>query len=787
MGLEKRVAATSDRDFAVSVIIPTLDRCRSLISLLEALRWQTMTSFEVVVVVGPCSDETERLLQSYAETIRVVHNLERNVSMSRNIGITASMGDILAFIDDDEIPEPTWLEELVAGFTDDSVGAVGGAVLGINGRDLDWLWCSADMYGAAYLSVDEPTHLQQGDGADPARQRVQYFPGGNCAIRRVALNAIEGFDEAIVYYLDETEMFLRLQRAGWMMRQLQGARIHHLQLAGIVRAADDQRVTNWITILQSRVTFAGKHAVALVGSERVIDELIEWASHVRSTLSENDAIEGFDRELEIGKVRLRNLAGGKHAGLDSPTHFGIHDADPSRVVPFPTVHRGAQAHLVLVCGQPAPHIEATNSLQLARSFALRGHIVRLIVAGDRAATRWAEGVWVHEIETGVADSDWDLAVGNELDRIDAQMQIDFVNADCPAAGRRGWTPIRLPKPHAGVERDPAWSSAAVSTGLSFFGRVSRSVKNFARRGRTFIGPPVFVRFIGGAGNQLFQYATALTIGGEKWARAIASSEGKQLEAEALVPGFFRYTHGRHLRTLDPMTESVEGRSAWRQRVAAPLRRLVAGRTVDQHGELRLAFQPRFAGTRRPVLLDGYFQHPTWYSPGDAVIIRTLRTRSPQRCAGVSTASYAVVNFRRRDFETLGWAIADAYYDAALHLLGSGLPLVVTGDDQEVVERMRSDYRDRGFDILEPEPMASNEAVSDFWTMVGAQSVIMSNSTFCWWATRVGDSVGSSLGGDRLVICPRNWIPGLDSELPQPNWTVLDNRFLDADEVVGMTT
>ena len=42
--------------------------------------------------------------------------------MSRNIGIEAAAGDIVAFIDDDAVPHPGWLSELVRPYADARVG-----------------------------------------------------------------------------------------------------------------------------------------------------------------------------------------------------------------------------------------------------------------------------------------------------------------------------------------------------------------------------------------------------------------------------------------------------------------------------------------------------------------------------------------------------------------------------------------------------------------------------------------------------------------------------------------
>src|ERR1700740_2758955 len=101
----------SDRnELRISVVISTLNRAHSLSDTLNSFRWQTYTGkFEVIVINGPSTDHTEDVLRSWAGKIKVGVCPQRNLSASRNIGIQMSSADIIAFIDDDAIPEPEWL------------------------------------------------------------------------------------------------------------------------------------------------------------------------------------------------------------------------------------------------------------------------------------------------------------------------------------------------------------------------------------------------------------------------------------------------------------------------------------------------------------------------------------------------------------------------------------------------------------------------------------------------------------------------------------------------------
>ena len=56
---------------------------------------------------------------------------EAHVARSRNVGVKVAAGDILAFIDDDAVPEPDWLEQLAGAYEDPRVSAAGGPVFDV--------------------------------------------------------------------------------------------------------------------------------------------------------------------------------------------------------------------------------------------------------------------------------------------------------------------------------------------------------------------------------------------------------------------------------------------------------------------------------------------------------------------------------------------------------------------------------------------------------------------------------------------------------------------------------
>ncbi len=105
---------------AVTVVVATHNRADRLRSLLAALRSQTFTEFEVVVVDDASTDGTGEVLRGAA--VRSVR-LERNggPAAARNAGWRSATTDLIAFTDDDCTPTPTWLEEGLRAFTDPCV------------------------------------------------------------------------------------------------------------------------------------------------------------------------------------------------------------------------------------------------------------------------------------------------------------------------------------------------------------------------------------------------------------------------------------------------------------------------------------------------------------------------------------------------------------------------------------------------------------------------------------------------------------------------------------------
>ncbi len=100
----------------VSVIIPAYNRCQMLKQAVDSVLAQEITDFELIVTDDGSTDHTQEMLRDYQNRILVIRQENRGVSAARNRGIVSSSGDLIAFLDSDDLWMPEKLSEQVAFF-----------------------------------------------------------------------------------------------------------------------------------------------------------------------------------------------------------------------------------------------------------------------------------------------------------------------------------------------------------------------------------------------------------------------------------------------------------------------------------------------------------------------------------------------------------------------------------------------------------------------------------------------------------------------------------------------
>lgn len=303
----------------ISVVVVSHGRADLLRRCLMGLSQLFYTNYEVIVVAD---QHGLAALRNVQDQIKTVAFETPNISIARNLGIAQAAGDIVAFIDDDAVPEPTWLDELTKGFALDGVGAVGGYVRGRNGLNFQWKAGLVDATGTRY-PIEGP------DAAfcpSPAPGRVAKLEGTNMAIRRELLVQLDGFDPAFRYYLDETDLCWRIAQSDQEIAFAPAAEVHHGFAENSTRGGN-RAPKSLFEIGASKAVFLKKHA----GSADLDSHLDAFRNQQRKRLL-GFLHYGMIEPRDISRL-LKTLDAGFLDGRDRPA--GQHEIVPSQVAFLP--------------------------------------------------------------------------------------------------------------------------------------------------------------------------------------------------------------------------------------------------------------------------------------------------------------------------------------------------------------------------------------------------------------------------------------------------------------------
>lgn len=179
---------------------------------------------EVIVVIDHNPGLLERA-RGIDGVVSVSNSRCRGLSGARNTGVEMATGAVVAFIDDDAVASPNWLENLLLHYRRPDVMGVGGAVepMWLAGRpcafpeEFDW------VVGCSYRGLSETTTT------------VRNFIGANMSFRRDLLIGLGGFRSglgrvgAVPRGCEETELCIRAARR-WPAKVLvhePSARVRH--------------------------------------------------------------------------------------------------------------------------------------------------------------------------------------------------------------------------------------------------------------------------------------------------------------------------------------------------------------------------------------------------------------------------------------------------------------------------------------------------------------------------------------------------------------------------------
>ncbi len=170
---------------------------------------------------------------------------------------------------------------------------------------------------------------------------------------------------------------------------------------------------------------------------------------------------------------------------------------------------------------------------------------------------------------------------------------------------------------------------------------------------------------------------------------------------------------------------------------------------------------------KKYVLTGYFQHPDYFSKTKETIIDMFLKNHD--LSNDSVKNQIVVHLRRADYINHGWELSLNYYDKIISLLSKDsnfnkTKIKILSDDPFAKFAIQNIALEYGFMINSEKK--ENDELSDFIEIVCSSTIVMSNSSFCWWATVIGDKLFQK---ERTVFYPSGWIKGFNDCLKENNW------------------
>lgn len=213
----------------ITVVVCTYRRPDALARCLRSLRSQTRHAAEIVVVDNDPGAGASRSVADRAGAHYVAAPV-RGVSHARNVGARHCRTTLLAFIDDDMVAHPAWLETLASAFAGGGVTAVTGPVMPMELANAPHAELTRELVSQPW----GPRPFEIGADSDDWFERAHFggIGDGNMAFRAAAFQQWRGFEERIgrgsaINGGEEHYAFFELIERGHRVAYAPGAMVFH--------------------------------------------------------------------------------------------------------------------------------------------------------------------------------------------------------------------------------------------------------------------------------------------------------------------------------------------------------------------------------------------------------------------------------------------------------------------------------------------------------------------------------------------------------------------------------
>ncbi len=235
----------------VSIIVVNWNGKTVLSECLDALSKQTYPHREIIVVDNHSTDGSVPWLQQQGQGIkRVLLTENRGFSGGNAAGLSVALGEYIALLNNDTVPDPNWLADLVSAMDqDERVGSCASKLVTYSPPHV------IDSAGDECLTYGHG--IKRGEGQPESAYTQREFVFGACAgavlYRRKMIGEVGFFDEDFFLNCEDADLNFRAQLMGWKCLYIPTARVRHRVSATIGRLSDTSvyyaaRNSEWVWI-----------------------------------------------------------------------------------------------------------------------------------------------------------------------------------------------------------------------------------------------------------------------------------------------------------------------------------------------------------------------------------------------------------------------------------------------------------------------------------------------------------------------------------------------------------
>lgn len=337
----------------VSVVIPTYNRAGLIAQAVRSVLDQTGIHFEVIVVDDGSTDDTRQVLEPFNGKIRYLATENRGVAHARNIGMKASFGRYIAFLDSDDLYLPGKLALQVAFMeAHPEVGVVSTEISAMMGNTVTrdyFLQSYHGIYNRKGWSYDDVYPVSGEFYSDALKNTFHYYIGSifkkilegpllstNTVLLRRNILTTVGYQNEVYRTGEEYEFLVRIckyYKAAFLNVPTYIYRYHDDQITMV--ASRDSREKTLTEIRTEKVLLQAVLDWG-VGDRRFYNENKDWINRRVAELYHcigkkwleigevNKARENFTRGNDFDPLYSNNRRGIKFSYLPNIIRRGIH-------------------------------------------------------------------------------------------------------------------------------------------------------------------------------------------------------------------------------------------------------------------------------------------------------------------------------------------------------------------------------------------------------------------------------------------------------------------------------